>query len=164
MEQPRGHNLLLVFVAVLSLVAGFWFGGDLRDAISPWAIIALGVCVLLGNLLGSPTSAQRRALSALLVGVLFAGGWYLADREIDRGFVDCVERGNEVREALELHHRMHGAYPMSLDELVGIDLPGERILRRSLLSYTRTSKGYELSFADRVTGATANHERGFFER
>jgi hypothetical protein len=151
-------------VAVASLTAGFWFGGDTVRGVSVWAVVVLAVVVLLGDLLGSPERWQPRLASAAVMAAVFAAGWYLGVVELDRAFEGCVERGEEVRLTLEEHHRVNGRFPESLDELDRVEIPGGRLLRTGLMRYARTSEGYELRFADATARMTASHERGFFDR
>jgi hypothetical protein len=154
--------VLLVLVWMVSFAAGFWFRGGLAQAMTLWAVAALAVCVLLSDLLGSPESRTKRMAAAGLAGVLFATGWYFGGRELETATAECAQRVEEVRDALEDHRRVVGQFPESLDELEGIDLPGRRVLRGSLLQYARTSDGYLLWFRDGRFRFTATHERELF--
>jgi hypothetical protein len=151
-------------VAVGSLTAGFWFGGDTAREISMWAVVVLGVAVLLGDLLGPPGLRSARMLSALVMAGLFIVGWYGGIVELTRAFDQCVERGEEVREALERVRTSSGEYPESLARLADVSIPGRRLLRPDLMEYGRVDDGYRLTFSDAVTTMSATHERGFFDR
>lgn len=152
--------LLLSLVLAASLVAGFWFRGDEDHAVSPPAVIVLSVCVLGADLLGSPKSRPARMGAALVAGMLFAVGWYFGGRELDAAIDDCAHRAEEVRIALAAYEDRTGSYPESLDELTGIKLPGQRLLRSSPLRYMRTNEGYVLYYRDgRLEfSATDDHE------
>jgi hypothetical protein len=155
---------LLVVVATLSFVAGFWFGGETGRGISMWAIAALAACVLLGDLLGSGTRRWARLSWALIAAVIFGAGWMLGLVELDRAFAACVERGEELRTALEEHREREGRYPEYLDELAPFAVPGNRLLRPGLMQYESSSETYTLRFADATVYMTATQDRGFFER
>jgi hypothetical protein len=158
----RGPTLVLV--VILSLVAGFWFGGETDRDISTAAIATLAVCVLLGDLLASRARRRARLASAVLAALIFGAGWILGYAELERAFSACVARGEAVRTALEEHRERDGRYPDSLGELTRFAMPGGRLLRPGLMLYERTEEGYALSFADTTVRLTATHERGFFER
>ena len=155
---------LLVAVAAGSLAAGFWFGGDTTRGMSMSAIAALGVAVLIGDLLGPPNRRQPRILSALVMAGLFSAGWYGGIVELERAFEECVARGETVRAALDRHRAATGDYPESLARLPDGPMPGRRLLRPDLMEYRRADGGYELSFSDAVATMSATHERGFFDR
>ena len=140
------RRVLQGLVMLLALLAGFWFGGELSRTPSVLTVVAVAGSVLLGDLVGTSERWQGRVASAALAALCFSGGWYLAGREIDRAYAECARRGEEVRQVLRSYHDLHGAYPDSLSELHGIDLPGDRLLRGSLLEYSRTGSGYVLSF------------------
>ncbi len=158
------RRVLQALVMVLSLVAGFWFGGALTRGLSVGAVVAVAGCVVLGDLVGSSDHWQGRVGSAVLAAVLFSCGWYLAGREIDAAYAQCAERGEQVRQALSLYQDMHGSYPATLSELRGVEIPGHRLLRPGLLEYERTNGGYELSFRDTMVRNTATATRPFFSR
>jgi hypothetical protein len=155
---------LLVVVAMLSFVAGFWFGGEAGRGISMWAIAVLALCVLLGDLLGSGTRQWARLSWAVATAVIFGAGWMIGLIELDRAFSACVERGEELRTALEEHREREGKYPETLDELAQSAVPGGRLLRPGLMEYEGGSDAYTLRFADATVHMTATHDRGFFER
>lgn len=150
---------LLIFVLCLSLTAGFFFRGSEAQTVSVWAVMVLGLCVVLADLFGSPKSRSSRIGSAILAGVLFAVGWYLGGRELENASADCAQRIGDVRSALETYQDDAGIYPETLDQLEGIELPGRLLLRRDLLDYTRTSDGYLLSYRDGRFVFTATEDR-----
>jgi hypothetical protein len=155
---------LLAVVAVGSLTAGFWFGGDTARGVSVWAIVGLAVVVLLGDLLGPPDRRKTRMVSALAMAGLFTAGWYGGIAELERAFEQCVARGETVREALDRHRRSTGEYPESLARLPDGAIPGRRLLRPDLMIYRKVDGGYQLTFADAAATVSATHERGFFDR
>jgi hypothetical protein len=150
---------LLIIVLSLSLTAGFFFRGSETQSVSVWTVAVLALCVVLADLLGSPTSRNSRIGSAVLAGVLFAGGWYLGGRELEAASADCARRVGEVRSALETFRDDTGNYPDTLNQLEGIELPGRLLLRRDLLEYSRTSDGYLLSYRDGRFVFTATEDR-----
>lgn len=158
------RTTLLLLVLLLAGVAGFWFGGDTEATVPLLAVVALAVCVLLADLLGPPDSRRSRIGWALAAAGLFAVGWYLAALELQSAYDEAAARGDAVRQELELHRRMHGEYPADLDQLRGIEVPGDRLLRSRVLGYTRTDAGYVLTLTDGHLRATATEETGFFGR
>lgn len=164
--RDRGpwRTLVAGVVAFGSLTAGFWFGGDTAREVSVWAIVVLGTAVLLGDLLGPPDRRGGRILSALVTAGLFVAGWYGGMVELGRAFEQCVERGEDVRVALDRYRDSTGSYPGSLAQLGDEPIPGRRRLRPDLMEYRRLGDGYELSFTDGVATISATHDRGFFDR
>ncbi len=150
---------LLIFVLCVSLTAGFFFRGSEAQTVSVWAVVALALCVVLADLLGSPKSRNSRIVSAIFAGVLFAVGWHLGGRELENASADCARRIGEVRLALETYRDDAGTYPDALNQIEGIELPGRLLLRRDLLEYTRTSDGYLLSYRDGRFIFTATEDR-----
>jgi hypothetical protein len=152
--------LLLALVLAASLAGGFYFRGDVDQSMSVSMVIVLSVCVLAADLLGSPKSRTARMGAAVLAGVLFAVGWYLGGRELEAATSDCAQRAGAVRTALAEHRQRTGSFPASPDELIGLEWPGERLLRASPLQYMRTEDGYVLWYRDgRLTfTATEEHE------
>ena len=163
-DRGAWRTVLTCAVAIGSLTAGFWFGGDTAREVSIWAVVALGVAVLLGDLLGPPDRRGARMLSALVMAGLFVVGWYGGIAELARAFDQCVERGESVREALDGYRTSAGEYPESLTRLAGVPIPGRRLLRPDLMEYRRLDDGYRLGFSDAVTAMSATDERGFFGR
>jgi len=153
----------LVLVLGAALLAGFWFGGTLGRGVSWTATLAAAACVILGDVLGSRTSSASRIATAVAAALLFAAGWFLAGREIDRAYAECSRRGEGVRAALEEYRRYNGGFPATLDEIPDFEIPGRRLLRPGLLKYQRTGDGYVLSYRDTYVENIATHERPFFE-
>ena len=142
--------------------AGFWLGGDLRPLPGPADLaVALLVTLVAGSLVASGLAA--RAGAGLLALLVFAGAWLGGAHEARVAFNGCVARCEEVRERLEGHRSTAGTYPDDLSELGG-NLPGDRMLRGSLLHYARQGTGYVLEFSDSFVVHTATDSEGCFAR
>ena len=151
--------VLLTMVLAVSLTAGFFFRGSETQTVTVWTVAVLALCVILADLLGSPKNRNSRIGSAVLAGALFATGWYLGGRELENASADCAHRIGDVRVALESFKEQAGAYPETLDQLEGIELPGRLLLRPDVLEYERTSDGYLLSYRDGRFVFTATEDR-----
>jgi hypothetical protein len=149
------RNLLLVLVLAVALAAGFYFRGYVDHSVSVPTVIVLSVCVLAADLLGPPKSRPTRMGAAVLAGVLFVVGWHLGGRELETAIDDCAQRAEAVRVALAEHRQRTGSFPASPDELVGLEWPGERLLRKSPLQNMRTEDGYVLWYRDGRLNFTA---------
>jgi hypothetical protein len=152
------RNLALALVLSVATVAGFWFRGADQRAVSVATVLVLSACVLAADLLGPPKSRNGRMAAALLAGALFAVGWHLGGRDLEAALADAAKNAEVVREALEEHRRTTGAYPESLRDLDGVEIPGKQLLRGTVMRYTRTRDGYVLWYDDAGRRFSATHE------
>ena len=129
-------------------------------------MIVLAILVLGADLLGPPKSRNGRMGAALAAGILFAGGWYLGGRNLDAALNHCAGKAEEVRAALEDHRETEGEFPESLSELQGFEVPGKRLLRGTMLQYSRTRDGYVLWYRDGEIqfAATQDHKMALERR
>ncbi len=158
--------VLLALVLVFSGIAGIWFRGADDHSVGLATVIVLSLLVLGADLLGPPKSRNGRIGSALLAGFLFAGGWYLGGKNLDAALDDCAGKAEQVRAALENHRETAGEYPASLTELQGFEIPGKRLLRGTVLKYSKTSDGYVLWYQDGPIhfAATQDHKMAVEQR
>ena len=158
-----------VLFALVLLVLGEWAGEDLVERPrllllldSPGLLLGAAGLLVVWCALGRPWRrvAVRTGLSALLVAALAAGLWggYVMGT---RAFNACVERGEEVRQALEVHRVAHGRYPASLAALDRPSLPCKRLLHANLLSYESDGAGYRLGFRDWLYEHQATNDSAF---
>jgi len=158
-----------VLLALALLALGEWAGEDLVER--PRLLLVLDSPVLLLGAAGLliawcalgrswRPAALRTALSALLVAALAAGLW--SGYVMGTGaFNACVERGEEVRQALGSYRIAHGRYPPSLAALDRPSLPGNRLLHGSLLSYESDGASYRLRFRDSLYDHQATDNSAF---
>ena len=92
----------------------------------------------------SPRRKEKYYVMAVAL-ILFLGSWSAGQAADRRAFAECLERGEEVRAALEVFRHEEGRYPESLKQLA-VDLPGRRRLQPDLLRYRRSGDDYELTF------------------
>ena len=155
------QRLSLATVALVATVVSVWLGEDLKSSFQN--LVLFGVVALCSGVLAALLCrpAWKRGIAAAVgVGALAVSGFWVGDRIALRAFNSCVDHGDEIRSALELFKVRTGHYPDSLAEL-GQELPGERLLRRSILIYRRQGAGYVLSFADWLTEHTATDATGW---
>jgi hypothetical protein len=152
------RRVVLALVLALAAVSGFWFRGANDRSLSLATVVVLALCVLAADLLGPPTNRNGRIATALLAGALFAVGWHFGGRDLESALSDAARNSEAVRSALEDHRLATGGYPHHLDELQGVDIPGRRLLRGTVLRYARTRDGYVLWYDDAGTRFSATHE------
>jgi hypothetical protein len=164
---PPSVNKSRVAVAALALGAfglaaylGGVQGGGFGDFIPKLAAILLLAPLMAIAVVGR--TGPRVAFAALLVmagvAAMQAGG-----TERARAFNECVERGEEVRQALQEYRQATGRYPAALSDL-GRPLPCQPALWASLLAYTPTAPGYTLSFRDSLVTFSATESAPFDAR
>ena len=132
----------------MAALAAFWLGEDLhRPRLPSFA----GLCLVLACAGGIP--AQRIGTQPLVltvtISVFVVIASYLIGGVLARGaFYECENNGDDVRRLLADFHRENGRYPDDLSVLPMSRMPGERLLRDSVLRYGRTEAGYLLSYSD----------------
>jgi len=108
---------------------------------------AVALLILVFGAAGLAPSPRRKekyyVMAAALI--LFLGSWSAGQAADRRAFGECLERGEEVRAALEDFRHDRGRYPETLAQLA-VDLPGRRRLHPDLLRYRRLNDDYELTF------------------
>ena len=113
-------------------------------------IVLIALLCLVGFLIQLPLRRSKNRYARLwkvLPTALIAMSFFLSSVRTNNAFVDCIDRGEYVRSALERHKAEYGSYPEALSEL-GVDLPGSRILLPDLLKYHSNGSEYELWFQD----------------
>ncbi len=140
-------DLISGLISVIALACGFWFGGE---SVSMVSVTGLSVLLVLGIISSIVLRANflRRAGMVLATISLFGIGWYLGRIETARAFNQCVEKGGLVRLSLSSYFQTRGSFPDLLSQLELSEIPGNRLLRPSLLSYAKVGTGYQLSFSD----------------
>lgn len=138
------QGLCLICLGLAALVGwGLGEGGIPLGSLSG----AAALLILVFGAAGLAPSPRRRekyyVMAAALI--LFLGGWSAGRATDRRAFHQCLERGEEIRAALEEFRHKKGRYPESLKQLA-VDLPGRRRLHPDLLHYRRLDGDYELSF------------------
>jgi hypothetical protein len=158
----RSSRVATLLLTAFALLGGEWLGeGEdaplVRLAVLGALMLAVGVT---GTLIHRPRWPKGVAagVAAALLGCV---GFWAGDRIATRAFNSCVERGEEVRVALTQYRARVGHYPDSLEDL-GYALPGNRLLRPSILVYERRGNGYVLRFGDWLVRHSATDERGWF--
>jgi hypothetical protein len=161
MDRARAAFAALA-LAVFGLIAylGGVQGGGPGDFIPRLAAVALlGPVVALAL-------ARRTRFRVLLAALLVTTGgaaMHAGSAERARAFNECVERGEEVRQALAAYRQANGRYPAALTDL-GPPLPCQPALWRNLLDYAPTDRGYALSFGDALVTFSATESALFDAR
>jgi hypothetical protein len=91
--------------------------------------------------------AKRGRLKVGLTGLAMLGGLLLGQVQFERGWQDCILRGERVRDALRDHNDTNGFYPSRLEDL-DIALPCRAGLRTTILHYISKGQGYHLWFSN----------------
>lgn len=163
--------IYLIYIVLLAAAgaSGVWLGEDLVRGLlhidseirSPVTAVVVAVLLLWAAFGAAPSRfALRTLMVASLVGAL-VGGWFAGRHEAMLAFNDCVERGEQVREALKNYRKQQGHYPDSLEALGMEDLPGKRWLRGDLLQYIGAQRRYRLMFRDQLVTHTASETSPF---
>lgn len=159
MEPSYLRTVAAMVLAVLACGLGFWLGEAGRPPWHPLPIVAgiVGAIVVACSI---PGRAIKRAsvgvAMVVLYGLIFLGGL----SSFNQAFAECVERGEEVRVVLKEFHRTQSTYPERLDQLPTA-VPCRRISRRTILTYERTTSGYDLRFGDWLMEHTATESESF---
>jgi hypothetical protein len=165
-ETMRSNALVLVlwlFAGLLACFYTFWWGeaGLGLRVLTIVLIFGAVVCAILFF------AIQRywpklllNSLLAVTLYVCWCGAYLLGNNSFGNAYNACVSDGESVRSALQSYYQAHQAYPASLSEL-NIKLPGERLLRPTLMNYSLTSLGYKLSFADLMVEFIATQSQPF---
>jgi hypothetical protein len=122
----------------------------------PGAVLSFGA---MGSLAGR--SPSRRIGAALLAACVCGAGIYVGSQSFARAFNECVQRGEDLRNALAQHYGRAAHYPQSLDELPPSTPRCERPLKGSILRYELTDAGYRLSFSDWLVSHEATEAQPF---
>lgn len=136
-------------------LTGFWFGEGFLPLISSWVLLALIALPLATAALAPHRDSFHVRTTLMAAALLFIGAWFAGQTNAGRAFDDCVARGEEVRLALRSYRLEQGRFPEQLDDL-GIDLPGQRLLHSTLLTYQAKVGDYRLSFANALVEHVAN--------
>jgi len=138
------QGLCLIWLGLAALV-GWGLGEGGIPLGSPAGAAALLILVFAaGGLAPSPRRKEKYYVMAAAL-ILFLGSWSAGQATDRRAFAECLERGEEVRAALEAFRHDRGRYPETLEQLT-VELPGRRRLQPDLLRYRRLVGDYELTF------------------
>lgn len=136
-------------------LTGFWLGEGYLPLISSWVLLALIGLPLATAALAPHQDSFHVRITLLAAALLFIGAWFAGQTAAGRAFDDCLARGEEVRLALRNYRLEQGQFPQQLEDLT-IDLPGQRLLHSTLLTYQPKEGDYRLSFANALVEYVAN--------
>lgn len=146
--------------AAVAAVAGLWLG---EHQAGPLPVRDVVVLLLLAAAGTWPLWRVRRLsafFAALAISIVFIVPWLAGAQEATYAFNDCVQNGEQVREALSAYRLKRGRFPDSLTSL-NVHLPGQLLLPPHTLSYRRTSDGYLLVFSDWLVTHEASEAHSF---
>lgn len=149
------RKLLSAALLVTTGLTGFWLGEGFLPLISSWVLLALIALPLATTALAPHRDNFHVRTTLLAAALLFIAAWFAGQTTAGRAFDDCLARGEEVRLALRSYRLEQGRFPEQLDDL-GIDLPGQRLLHSTLLTYQAKEGDYRLSFANALVEHVAN--------
>ena len=156
-KKQRVIATISIFMCLLPFA--FWFGeaGKSIFQINPY------LTGIIGCLLVSIISAQKKKLK-LFNGIsfigLFALFFYLGNVSFYKTYNNCIDDAEIIRGDLKSYFQKNGSYPDSLDQL-NSSIPCQRVTRGSLLEYTLTESGYNLSFRDWLVEYSATESEEF---
>ena len=143
--RTRLSSAALPAVLVLTGLAGLWFGERLAGLPEVPELVAVLVAC------GAAFATVRRRLARIGAGVLalatFTGSCLAGDWEAGRAYNAAVGECEEIRTALERYRGTTGGFPAELSEL-NRRLPGNRLLRGSIIDYSRAEHGYIFTISD----------------
>ena len=143
---PRRWSFLVGVAVLFAGIGGYWFGGD-PQPLPGLADLAFGFLTAVAAAALPGRRLIARTCAAVLVLATFVGSWIAGASEASIAFNDCVAQCEALRGRLDEYRSTKGAYPDSLADL-GSPLPGGRMLRGSLLEYSRRGTGYVFEFGD----------------
>jgi hypothetical protein len=160
--QGTGHSARRVWLAaagalLLTVLSGTWLGSDL-GFIDAWDIGGALLAVVLASLVPAQRIAVRVVLPIVALGV-FVGAWRFGQYDGGRAYNECMANGDSVRALVLDYKQKTGGYPASLRDL-DERMPCRRLLRGTILRYTRTQSGFDLHFGDWLGSchATEQHQ------
>ncbi len=154
LSTPLRKFLSAALLAATGLT-GFWLGEGFLPLISSWVLLALIALPLATAALAPHQDSFHVRTTLMAAALLFIGAWFAGQTTADRAFDDCLARGEEVRLALRSYRLEQGRFPQRLDDLA-IDLPGQRLLHSTLITYQPKEGDYRLSFANTLVEHVAN--------
>lgn len=101
-----------------------------------------------------------RVIFSVLSIIIFIGFFGIGERSFYLAYNSCIEKGEQVRVALNKYQKSNLEYPDNLN-LLEIDIPCSRILSGTLMQYEKTESGYILSFSDWLVIHRANQDETF---
>lgn len=141
-------------------VTGFWFGEGFYPLISSWVLLTLIALPLATAALAPHRDSFHVRTTLLTAALLFIGAWFAGQTTAGRAFDECLTRGEEIRLALRHYRLEQGRFPQQLKDL-GVELPGQRLLHSTLLTYQPKEGDYRLSFANALVEYAANSRYPF---
>lgn len=153
----RRHVPLLAYALVV-IVLGDWLGEDLHGFRLQSLFMGILVVAIVPFLTSASTSLRTRAAAVASVAALYRGAFLAGTAIATCAFNACVHRGEGVRQALLAFYSQHRTYPAHLSELRLPSLPGNRLLRPSILFYQASSQTFVLEFGDPFATHTATPE------
>jgi hypothetical protein len=157
--HSRARKVLSALILCVSALAAFWIGegGTLFFEPLPYAPVLAGAVLAAAVF---PGTWVRRAMAGsaclVVIAAVYVGGLH----SYNCAFRECLRRCETVRARISEYRAENGSYPDSLASLQG-PLPGRRILRPSILAYSRTQEGYELEFHDWLVEMKATESEPF---
>lgn len=103
-----------------------------------------------------------KILTAIVTVIILAiAGIWVTLKDDTRAFNDAIHRGDSIRVELTKYYKLHNKYPSSLKDLKMKDMPGRKWYGVSIIQYTITNSGYELTFGDRFATWDATEKERF---
>lgn len=156
-SSPRYRRWLAWVLLLLLIPLGYHFGvtrGSIDDLLTHSAGIAAIGALIAWYLFGA---WWKRMLAGLLFAACGLVVQELGSNEQARAFNQCIEQAETVRLALADFHRARGYFPAALEDLP-MDLPCKPRFGSTLLRYTQTQAGYQLSFGSFVTHSASERD------
>ena len=104
--------------------------------------------------------ARRARIEVILGGAAMFAGVVIGQQAFRDAFAECIEKGPVVHAAIQRYTREHGEFPHDLEKL-GIDLPCECLLRKSILHYAHNERSYRVWFTNDFATHSATDKQGF---
>jgi hypothetical protein len=158
--QSIGGGFLFCALGIAAYFCGAQGGGMSHFVFELAAVLLLGPIIAVAVV----RQTRLRVVVVALYLIVGAAAMQAGSTERARAFNECVERGEEVRDALKAYRQTTGRYPAALSDL-GRPLPCQPALFwRSLLEYAPTDRGYALSFGDALVTFSASESAPFDPR
>src|SRR6185295_961628 len=104
----------LGLLAAICAAVGVWLGEIGRLVPSMLLVVGFGVLAVI-----LPTSRilLRRVAGAFIVTACGIAGLYIGDWSFTHAYTQCLNKGTELRAALDAYHQKSSQYPSSLQSL-----------------------------------------------
>lgn len=154
------RKILTYVILSFGCLSGVWIGEGNIDLIEvPPLLLLITLPILTGALVPYSKPKDKKSIM-FLTAVVFIVSWSTGQSSSKNAFKDCAKQASTIQASIEKYKVDNGYYPETLESL-GIELPGGRVTRPSILEYERKNDGYLVSFTGKNYFYTATDQHPF---